>query len=90
MEVYKTVYGIAIERNSARIYEKNCKPISRERLREGDLVFFNGGKAGRITHVGIYLKDDHFCHTSSSRGVMVSSLNDKYWSAHYECAGRVR
>ena len=90
MKVYQTIYGIPLERNSARMYEKNCTFVSRERLREGDLVFFNGSKAGRITHVGIYLKEGYFVHTSSSRGVMVSNLEDKYWNAHYECGGRVK
>ncbi|MBQ7690458.1 MAG: C40 family peptidase [Muribaculaceae bacterium] len=90
MEVYRTVYGKVLERNSARMYEKNCTPVQREKLREGDLVFFNGKQPGRITHVGIYLKDGHFAHTSSSRGVMVSHLDDRYWREHYQCAGRVK
>lgn len=90
MTVYKTVYGKAIERNSARIYEKNCAPIDRDKLNEGDLVFFCGKTPGRITHVGIYLKDGYFVHTSSSRGVMVSNLADTYWNAHYQCAGKVK
>ena len=90
MEVYRTVYGKALERNSARMYEKNCTPIDRDHLREGDLVFFNGKQGGRITHVGIYLKDGYFAHTSSSRGVMVSHLDDRYWTTHYQCAGRVK
>ncbi len=90
MMVYQTVYHKPIERNSARIYEKNCSQVDRDHLREGDLVFFHGGNPGRITHVGIYLKEGYFVHTSSSKGVMVSRLSDRYWDGHYQCAGRVR
>ncbi len=90
MEVYRTVYGIPIERNSARIYERNCEPIERDELHEGDLVFFDTNGRGGISHVGIYLKENKFVHTSSSRGVMVSDLNQRYWDEHYHSAGRVK
>lgn len=89
MEVYNKVYKIKLERNSARIFEKNCREIGRHRLKEGDLVFFNNGKSGRISHVGIYLKDGYFVHASSSRGVIVSHLTEKYYDTHFQCAGRV-
>lgn len=89
MKVYLAVYKKPIERNSARIFEKNCKEISRNDLREGDLVFFRGKGTG-ITHVGIYLKDGYFAHASSSRGVVVSALSQRYFETHFKCAGRVR
>ena len=89
MMVYRNVYNIDIERNSARIFEKNCKPVKRNELQEADLVFFNNGKSSRITHVGIYLRDNKFVHASSSRGVMVSDLNQNYWVEHFQCAGRI-
>lgn len=89
MQVYMAVYDRKIERNSARIFEKNCKEIKKSKLREGDLVFFNNGRSSRITHVGLYLKDGKFIHASSSRGVMVSDMSHKYWDKHFQCAGRV-
>ena len=89
MKVYLAVYGIPLERNAARMYKRNCSPISRNQLREGDLVFFHGSTRGEITHVGIYLKEGKFVHTSSSRGVRVSDLTQGYFDKHYECAGRV-
>lgn len=90
MEVYKKVYGKKLERNSAMMYEKNCKEISRDDLNEGDLVFFITGGSGRISHVGIYLKEGKFVHASSSRGVMVSDMSDNYWRKHYAASGRVK
>ena len=58
MVVYDTVYGIKLNRNSAKILEQNCRVISLEDLREGDLVFFCTSGDGRVSHVGIYLKDN--------------------------------
>lgn len=89
MQVYQAVYDKALERNSARQFERNCKEISRKKLREGDLVFFNNGRSHGITHVGIYLRDGKFVHASSSRGVIVSDLSERYWNNHFQCAGRV-
>ena len=63
-----------------------------EELRRGDLVFFHSTytKAQLITHSGIYLGDNKFIHTSSSRGVTISTLLDSgYWEEHYLFATRL-
>lgn len=62
--------------------------VDKEELKEGDLVFFNVN-GGRISHVGVYLQNGLFTHSSSSKGVTVSSLDDPYWSARYCRAGRI-
>jgi len=56
-------------------------------LKEGDLVFFNTRKG--ISHVGVYLHNQKFVHASTSGGVMISDLNDSYWSHKLIGAGRV-
>lgn len=56
-------------------------------LREGDLVFFN--TRGSVSHVGIYLHNNKFVHASTSGGVMISDLNETYWSKKLIGAGRV-
>lgn len=61
--------------------------ITQEDLIPGDLVFFITGYDQR--HVGIYLGDNQFMHTSSSRGVMISKLSNPYWSQVYWHARRV-
>lgn len=63
--------------------------ISKSELREGDIVFFINSK-GRVSHVGIYLKDGLFAHSSTSRGVIISRLDDSYWSKHFYKGGRLR
>lgn len=88
--LYKTVYGKRIERNSAKIFEKNCKMIDIDDLREGDLLFYRTSKkTNKITHVGIYLKDNKFAHASSSRGVRISDITENYFMRHFYAAGRV-
>ena len=90
--IYKTVYYKTLERNSAAILKKNCKRISRKKLKEGDLVFFNtSGKSKlHVNHVGIYLKDHKFLHASTSKGVIVSDLDDTFYSKAFICGGRVK
>lgn len=90
--IYKNVYGKTLERNSGSILRKNCHRIRLSQLREGDLVFFNTGSKNRsyVNHVGIYLKENKFAHTSTSRGVMVSSLEEDYFRKTWVCGGRVR
>ncbi len=85
--VYMDVYGISLPRQSQDI-EKVVEPIDdKTQLKEGDLVFFNA-KDGKVNHVGIYIKEDTFIHASSSKGVMISNLNEKYWANIYRRGGR--
>lgn len=90
--IYKNVYGITLERSSARIFKNNCQKISISRLREGDLVFFNTTKKGSsdINHVGIYIKDNKFVHASTSKGVIISNLDENYYRKTWVCGGRVK
>lgn len=90
MQIYKSVYQLNLERNSAMMKEKNCREIRRNQLNTGDLVFFaTSGNRKRINHVGIYLKDNKFIHASSSRGVIVSDLDESYYQRTYVCSGQV-
>ncbi|MGL4800184.1 MAG: NlpC/P60 family protein [Cellulosilyticaceae bacterium] len=59
--------------------------ISKENLRTGDLVFFDteGTNNGSISHVGIYMGNDQFVHSDSTRGVSVSKLTSPYYTRNY-------
>jgi len=90
--IYKQVYSKTLDRNSAGILQKNCERIGKERLREGDLVFFNtsGKSKSRVNHLGIYLKDHKFLHASTSKGVIVSNLEEDFFRKAWICGGRVK
>ncbi len=86
--LYQSVYGIELLHNAGDQYA-NCDHIRDiSKAVEGDLVFFKT-HGHRISHVGVYLGNDHFVHASTSQGVMISSLKDEYWQAHLVGAGRV-
>ena len=88
--IYREIYGKRLERTAADMLKKNCKRVGRGRLREGDLVFFRTGRSRTPNHVGIYLKNGRFIHTSTSRGVMVSSLSEPYYTRTWLTGGRVK
>jgi len=63
-------------------------PITQRELIAGDLVFFKTGRATR--HVGIYLEDGKFLHASTEKGVMISRMDDAYWTKTYWKAVRLK
>ena len=91
--LYKQVYRKTLERNTANILKNNCAPVARNKLREGDLVFFktSGSRKSRVpTHVGLYLKNGKFIHASASKGVIVSSLAEPYYIRTWITGGRLK
>ena len=67
--------------------------VEKSELQRGDLVFFSH-RGRRITHVGIVENvtpegEVKFIHSATSKGVMISSLDDKYWAPKYKFAKRL-
>lgn len=62
--------------------------VDRDQLVAGDLIFFQTGYSK--LHVGIYLEGGKFLHASTSRGVMLSQLENPYWRENYWHARRIR
>ena len=87
-ELYKSAYQKILTGSAKEIYDKS-EPIKKENLKEGDLVFFKIRKT-RISHVGIYLGSNKFAHASTSRGVIISDLNDPYYKKYYYKGGRLK
>ena len=87
--IYRNVYSHSLHRSSFDQYSKDVKKIKRKKLKSGDLVFFATGSSDRVSHVGIYLKDNLFIHASSSRGVVVSDLDQKYYKERWVSGGEV-
>ncbi|WP_159564725.1 bifunctional murein DD-endopeptidase/murein LD-carboxypeptidase [Budvicia diplopodorum] len=83
---FREQFGLVLPRDTSR-QQSMGKEINRDKLRPGDLVLFRAGSTGR--HVGIYIGNDNFVHASTSNGVMISSMNEKYWNSRYHQARRV-
>lgn len=63
--------------------------IKRDKLEFGDLVFFHTRRYAYASHVGIYLGDNLFAHSSSRYGVTVSSLESQYYNTRFIGARRL-
>ena len=92
MQIYKEVYGKAIDRSSSGIWTKNCKKIAKSQLQPGDLIFFrtDGKKSKTPNHVGVYLKENKFIHSTTHKGVIVSNLSEDYYVKSFLTYGRVK
>ncbi|MBU3698937.1 MAG: NlpC/P60 family protein [Candidatus Kapabacteria bacterium] len=79
--------GVPLPRTSRELFNVG-QNVSRSDLAAGDLVFFSTSNS-IINHVGIFLADTRFIHSSTSNGVMISSLEEPYWKQRYKGARRV-
>ena len=75
--------GLKLPRTSR---EQFCagKPVEKNELRQGDLVFFatNGGKT--ISHVGLYIGAGKFIHAPRrGKDVSITSLSSRYYQKRY-------
>lgn len=87
--VFDRATGIKLPRNSGEQADYTRR-IKRSELQPGDLVFFVSRKGGsRINHVAIYVGDNSVIHSTTSQGVVVSSLDEDYWQTHFYSCGRV-
>jgi cell wall-associated NlpC family hydrolase len=87
--VFGQVAGLKLPHNALAM-SKVSTEISKAELRPGDLVFFKTMKA-TFSHVGIYLGDNRFIHAASSKTgvVMISHLDDPYWTSNFNGARRL-
>jgi len=83
--LYKDVYGRDLPR-TAKMQYQFCQKLSIEESVEGDLLFFN--TRGGVSHVGVYLGDGYFVHSSTNQGVVISHIDDPYYQRRFIGAGR--
>ena len=74
--------GLNIGRFNAEGYFNRSYYVTSPQL--GDLVFFKDTYKKGISHVGIYLGNNEFISATSSGGVKIVSLNNSYWSQHFD------
>lgn len=86
-----TLNGVPLNRSSYQI-AKQGKNISLQNVKKGDLIFFTIGGNNRINHVGLVIAVGgciKFIHSTTSKGVITSSMDEKYWKKNYTKAKRI-
>jgi len=87
--VYKN-FGVSVTRDANGQFRDNGVLIDKSDLAPGDLVFFASGGGDYVTHVGIYIGNSEFVHSSSSStGVIVSRLDSAYYVSVWHGAKRI-
>lgn len=87
---YEDIYLPRSSRDMATLGEE----LNLKQVINGDLLFFrtNPGKKA-INHVGLVVdvgEGIFFIHSTTSRGVIISSLSEKYWQDHFVMARRIQ
>lgn len=85
-DIYLPRISSDMAREGVRIKLENAQP--------GDLLFFKtNNRRNRINHVGIVVeangKEILFIHSSTSKGVITSSINETYWQRVFSEARRI-
>ncbi|MCF6253551.1 MAG: NlpC/P60 family protein [Thiomicrorhabdus sp.] len=83
---YRAKFNKRIPRTT-RTQIKVGKKVKKSQLRVGDVVFFKTGRSSM--HNGIYMGNATFMHASSSKGVTISNLNNRYWRKRYLTSRRI-
>jgi cell wall-associated NlpC family hydrolase len=87
--VYRTG-GFDVPRDAdLQFDDPNARPVERDELAPGDLVFFGETK---VTHVGIYAGEERFVNATTHLSPVVQEgrLDDPHWSSLYRGARRPR
>jgi hypothetical protein len=81
--VYSRV-GVSLPHNAAKQYRYG-RPVPRDELQPGDLVFFDG-----LRHNGIYVGNGKFIHSrQTGKRVSVARLDDDWYDTHWVGARRL-
>lgn len=86
--VFNKRHGYKLPRTS-RAQAKVGKYVKKSNLKPGDLVFFDTTGNGKVNHVGIYIGNGDFIHSSPINKVGKSALDKGYWKDRYITARRV-
>jgi cell wall-associated NlpC family hydrolase len=85
--MYKNLYGISLNR-SANDMQKDVRFIDLNKARLGDILFFKINFQ-TVGHVALYLGNRRFIHATVNKGVMISCLDEDYYSKRYYKCGRI-
>ena len=90
-ELLRTVYNFpkSYYFSSSKLAQQG-KKIQINDAKEGDLVFFSINQNSKISHVGIYLSNNKFVHASTTKGVLINSLEEDYYKRRFSFISRIR
>jgi len=90
---YKGIFDINLPRSAKDIGYSDYELIENiDDLEKGDVVCFNTNKGDKdlSDHVGIYLGDQEFIHSSSGQGrVIISPINEGYYGERFSWGKRI-
>ena len=83
-------FGVKLNRTSRDMYTEGIT-VSKSELAPGDLLFFNTGGDSVISHVGMYIGNGEYIHSTNGagNGVVISDLSDNYSTSNYVGAKRI-
>ena len=81
--VFSKSINYSLPRTASQQFKIGTVISSHSNLIFGDLIFFNTTKNSYPGHVGIYLGEGLFAHSSSSRGVTISSITNDYYEDRF-------
>ncbi len=82
-------HGISAARTSPGLFRQG-RPVSREELEPGDVVFFRDTYRSGISHVGFYIGEGRFIHAANpGSGVKITDLDSSYYASRYVGARRM-
>ena len=84
--VYFNAFNIDLPRTTT-LMSKEGEKKSKSNLKSGDLVFFRPSR--KYMHIVIYVGDGQFMHSSTSKGIIKSKLNNLYWKNKYRFSRRI-
>ena len=85
--VYREVYGYELPRRTVQQIKMGSH-VSKENLKPGDIVFFRPEE--KNNHTAVYLGDTLFINASTSKGVVISTLENTYWNKYFKYGVRIR
>ncbi len=77
---YRDAWQLPLPRTT-KMQSKVGENVDYENAKYGDLVFFKTSKSTK--HVGVYLGNSRFMHASTSKGVIISRLDNPYWASTF-------
>ena len=82
-------YGYSLHRVAQDIYSYDGVYVDKSELQAGDIICFGYGPWS-ITHVGMYIGNGQFIHSSSGSGcVVITDLSQNYYTRMYVGAKRI-